>query len=415
MGTVRGVAPNKRGTGYACRISDPFQKRQREFYFGTEAEATAKKLDTVTKIKAIQSGHFTVPPNVVDIVLWLVKDGKKGIAQEATKPTTVTEVIAAYLARQRARVVAGGEEGISPGRFGVQECYLRRFQEFCQANDAESIQAALSAANLEAYKLDAAGHYPSKYTLAGVTSTVKALITWAWETDRIDTLPRNLAKFRRVTTPDPVALVYTKSEVLDLYQHGSPTAKLCLLLALNGGYTQQDIADLRHDTIDWENGIIDACRGKIKKVAIVPRRVKLWPSTLQRLRLHATDPSISDLVLLTRTGQPLTWRKLRDDGKAIRVDSIKLAFNRLQLKRKIKGRTFKHFRRTGADLVKNRYVAVEPGAKTNAQLFDMYLAHKPPKIKLHYDPGDWRELHKATDWLGETLGLFDGGNLDGSG
>ena len=45
----------------------------------------------------------------------------------------------------------------------------------------------------------------------------------------------------------------------------------------------------------------------------------------------------------------------------------------------------------------------------------MYLAHKPPNMNRPYDAGEWAELYEATDWLGKYLGLWDGGNLDGSG
>ena len=38
---------------------------------------------------------------------------------------------------------------------------------------------------------------------------------------------------------------------------------------------------------------------------------------------------------------------------------------------------------------------------------------KPAKVA-HYDPSDWAELHTATDWLGKSLGLLDGGSLDRS-
>ena len=65
-----------------------------------------------------------------------------------------------------------------------------------------------------------------------------------------------------------------------------------------------------------------------------------------------------------------------------------MSFLRLKTRLKIDGRSFKHFRKTGASLIKNHYVAVEPKTKTNAELFDMYLAHKPHKMIRPYDAGD---------------------------
>ena len=84
MRGVCGVKPDRRGgDSWVAVFSDPFKKRQRRFHFKSEAEATAKKISTTAKIKAIQEGHFTVSPNVTDIVLWLVKEGKEGVASAA--------------------------------------------------------------------------------------------------------------------------------------------------------------------------------------------------------------------------------------------------------------------------------------------------------------------------------------------
>ena len=188
--------------------------------------------------------------------------------------------------------------------------------------------------------------------------------------------------------------------------------KLYLLLALNAGYTQKDIADLRHEGVDWKTGVVDEIRGKVAKKAIVQRCVKLWPSSLRQLKLHATDPNSSDRVLLSDDDNVLVRRSVID-GKSLTIDCVRSTFYRARNKCRITGRSFKHFRKTGADLIKNRYDGGK--TKTNAELFNMYLAHKPEKMVRPYDPGDWTELHEATDWLGVFLGLYEGGNLDGSG
>ena len=130
---------------------------------------------------------------------------------------------------------------------------------------------------------------------------------------RINDLPRNLTTFRKVTIPDPVVKVFTKEESLLLFKEAMPRMKLYVLLALNAGYTQRKRSLTSNmSRLIGEAGTIDEVRGKVKKKAAVPRKVRLWPSTLAALRLYATDPSQSELVLLTEKGRPLVWRELRE-------------------------------------------------------------------------------------------------------
>ena len=418
MKKIRGIKPDPRGNGqWLAIISDPWRGARRKFSFDSQGEAVSKKLDTLAKIKVIQDGHRPVPSNVEDIVLWIVSDGSKGVVQETgngDRPTTITELIAAYVERQRSRVGVAGDNAISLKHFQSDEYHLRLFREFCNQKKIAKLENAIHPDTLETFKDHAAGHFKSKYSLTLTVKAVKALIMWAWETHRIDNIPRNLKSFRKVTIPDPVARAFTKEQFLTLVNNASPRMKLYLLLAINTGYTQQAIADLEHSMINWDSGIIDRIRSKIEKRAQVPQKSKLWPSTIAALKEFATDPAESDLVILSQTGKPVVWQHLPEGSNSLQVtDSVQRAFHRLRTKCKIDDMSFKHIRKTGADLIKNKYPNAK--TKTNAELFDMYLAHKPPKMVLHYDPGDWSELYEATDWLGKFLGLFDGGSFDGSG
>jgi integrase len=407
MKGVRGIKPDPRGTGsWYAQIVDPFQKKSRRFFFETEEQAAVKKVDVLAKIKAIQAGQFTVPEGVDDIVLWLVKDGQKGLRLDqygAIRPSTIDQLIDAYLGRQEERATISGDGGISTARFANEKQHLEKFDIYCREHRVLAIGEALSAENLERYKAHASNVYPSKYTLRDATYAIKAMVMWAWETKRIEDVPRNLASFRRVVLPDPAAIVFTKDEINALLDSNSMRIRLYVLLALNAGYTQQDISDLRHESIDLKAGIITEVRGKVAKKVKIPRVVKLWPSTLRECRLAASATSVSEHVFLSDEGNILVRRLVRD-GKTRNVDCIQSTFQRVKKTAKIGKKSFKHLRKTGADLIKNDF----PGAttKTNAQLFDMYLAHKPRKIEMAYDPGDWKELHKATDWLGQHLGLF---------
>ncbi len=418
MKTIRGVKPAKagHGSGWQIVVSDPIQKRQRRFNYDTKEEAIAKKGEIKMKIKALQQGALTLPPNVIDAVLWFAKGGKNGCSKDAVEPAEtalISDTIDTFLDVQRNRIGLPGNKGISVERYGDYKFQLGKFKDYCISNKLKTVKLALSAQNLDEYRDHCEDNTDSAYTLQHGVYPVKCLVSWAWEMHRINDLPRNLATFQKVTFPDPVALVFDPGEITLLFHEANPRMKLYILLALNAGYTQKEIADLKHKSVDWDKGMIDEIRGKIKKKASVPRRVKLWPSTLASLKKHASEPS-NKLVLLTDKGNPLVLSELKDEStKVSKNDCIQRAFLRLKNQLKIKNRSFKNFRKTGADLIKNKYVGAK--TKTNTELFNYYLAHKPPKMEMHYDPGDWAEVHQATDWLGKHLSLFEAGILEGSG
>jgi hypothetical protein len=74
-------------------------------------------------------------------------------------------------------------------------------------------------------------------------------------------------------------------EVEAMYAKATDRMKLYMLLALNGGFTQIDIATLTHGMIDWRTGIISRDRNKTS----VPQGCKLWPNTLALLKQEATE------------------------------------------------------------------------------------------------------------------------------
>ena len=69
---------------------------------------------------------------------------------------------------------------------------------------------------------------------------------------------------------------FTVDEVKTMYAKATPRMRLYLLLALNGGFTQIDIATLTHNMVDLDKGVISRDRNKTS----VPQGCKLWPLTL---------------------------------------------------------------------------------------------------------------------------------------
>ncbi len=251
------------------------------------------------------------------------------------------------------------------------------------------------------------GHYTARDSMAAA----KQFIRWAWERELCG-LPRNIDS-RNLTFQVPASTVeiYEVQEIRDQIEAASDRSKLYILLATNCGMTQVDMAKLRLDEVDLKVGIITRKRSKTHKHESVPIvTYKLWPKTLTLLKQFiATD---SELALLTETGNQLVREWTTDDGRPMKVDTIRSAHRRLLQKltnkrkrdvtenrakvTKITG-SFKWLRTTSANLLEQ-----ESQFKPVVQL---YLGHAPATVaERHYTRGDQKLLDKAVKWLGEQYG-----------
>jgi integrase len=82
----------------------------------------------------------------------------------------------------------------------------------------------------------------------------------------------------------------------------TPTLRAVILLGVNCGLGNSDIARLPLAALDLENGFLDFARPKTG----MPRRCPLWPETVAALRqllADRRDPAGSGLVFLTRRGR----------------------------------------------------------------------------------------------------------------
>lgn len=78
--------------------------------------------------------------------------------------------------------------------------------------------------------------------------------------------------------------------------------RLHILLGLNCGMLPVDIASLKQDQVDWENGKITRPRTKLKHMPDAPTvTYLLWKETFDLLKEHR---STKDIVLVTKSGRP---------------------------------------------------------------------------------------------------------------
>lgn len=108
--------------------------------------------------------------------------------------------------------------------------------------------------------------------------------------------------------------LFTAAELTALLGAASPTLKAMILLGLNCGFGQTDVASLPMSAVDLETGWIDFPRPKNG----IERRCPLWPETVEALRAviadrpEPKDPSDAKLVFLTQRGR--RWVRLTSSG-----------------------------------------------------------------------------------------------------
>ena len=218
-------------------------------------------------------------------------------------------------------------------------------------------------------------------------------------------IPQNLraARLRIVAErkePDP----FTVDEVKLLLDSASARTKLYLLLMLNCGMYQGDIADLTASEVDWKSGRIIRPRSKAAREAITrgkgqPFRVNwlLWNATFDLLKEFGNREGI---VLLNEKGGPLLTHK-----STTRNDAIRSAYRRVidKLKRAGKlpshwNKTLKKFRKTGANLLEK--------SKSHGLFYELYLDHQSVARQNYLVSGvPVPKFDAAIKWVGSQLGV----------
>ena len=315
----------------------------------------------------------------------------------APEEHSVQHHIQLFLDEKEANANAGE---VSIGRLYAVKLHLAHFRDwFGKDRDVEEIDGqALSRYRLDLLEKTASDTW-TKTTAKHYLTTAKSFVRWLWTTEAIATLPRILAENSpslTITVALGKIVVFTKEEITSLLAAPDRT-KLYILLMLNCGMTQKDIADLAVTEVNWEEGRIKRKRSKTGDCDNVPTvNYKLWPETLRLLRQEQAKDS-SGLVLLNSNGSPLWTEQMSKDGKYQKTDNVKNAFDRL---RKTLGITkpLKSLKKTSASLLRNdaRFSNLE----------NLFLDHAPQKMSdRHYAQVPQDLLDQAIQWLGAEYGL----------
>lgn len=152
--------------------------------------------------------------------------------------------------------------------------------------------------------------------------------------------------------------LFEPTEIRALLDAASPQVKAMILLGINAGFGNSDVANLPQSAVELDAGWIDFPRPKTG----IERRCPLWPETVKALQAAIAerpvpkDAADADLVFVTRFGK----RWVRTEGeKSTPINSVGHEFGKLMRQLQINGRrglgfySLRHSFRTIADATKD--------------------------------------------------------------
>lgn len=337
------------------------------------------------------------PPKMLADIWELDRDQgtKNFLAKQAEKNKKPTLEFAkqSFLAKKKA-------DGNSVQRLYLLEQYTQTFIDFLHDENVTRVN------DIDSIALDHFINTTKSKDLQPISvrdrlAAVKMLIKHAWKLELIKQLPRNIDDLSgiKVHRAGHKLEIFAIDDVRKLAAASSTRTKAFILLGLNCGYTQSDIAHLDAKSLDLTAGIIDTERHKTKEYGIRQRH-KLWPVTVKTLKLCLKngEANIKDLLFTDSKGESLLKERM-EYGKFKRSDAVKNSFYRVLKKTKIKG-SFKQLRKTGASLLETKILDAK-----EKHLTSVYLAHAEQGTKRHYTEQDYEALDKPLAELGELLGI----------
>jgi len=261
-------------------------------------------------------------------------------AEVKARGQTIGDHIAAFVRGKRAEVDA---KEISAGRYDAYRRHAEYFRDWVGMDEgAECLDSAKMVAYLdhlrgmigERDRWEETREGPkqgmSRWEAKGKLDTAVSFVKHLWELGLIE-LPRKIGSRKyRISVGD------TPNQSIDLdiarilavgNAEASERTRLYVLLMLNCGYQQSDIANLAPHEVDWTEGRIIRKRCKTRKNKHAPEvDYKLWPETLALLSQYRSDDPLR--VLVSEKGKPLWEEWIRPDGRKALRDDIRNAYRR---------------------------------------------------------------------------------------
>ncbi len=265
------------------------------------------------------------------------------------------------------------------------------FKAWCEHNKLVTV-ADLQAKRFASYQVDMLkkiGNGSKQRTVRDRLLKAKQFAEWLYKHEHLKDMPRTVGSdYASVKQDRPAPKHWEIAELRKIWEGATEELRLYMLLGLNCGYTLADMGTLQHEHVDFEKGVIQRTRHKTS----IPQVHRLWPETLKLLQKRRTKP-LDDVLLRSRTGDVL-WRDGRTDTYV--SNHFRNRVREAGIKRD--GRSFRHLRSTGANLI-------EQANPEHPHLSSQYLAHGEGGVKKHYTLPAFEPMFKALDGLREELAL----------
>lgn len=203
--------------------------------------------------------------------------------------------------------------------------------------------------------------------LGNEVQRIRTLFKYAWDEGLIEKPIRFGTSFRK---PNRKAMrkarhaagpkMIEAEDLRKLLDAAGIQMRAMILLGLNCGFGQTDVANLPLAALDLAGGWVNFPREK----TAIARRCPLWPETTAAIRAAVAarpkpkDVANNGLVFVTKYGQKWVRTRVVDEGKPVTpIDSIQLEFQKLLVAAKMKRIGFyslRHVFRTVADASKDQ-------------------------------------------------------------
>jgi integrase len=297
------------------------------------------------------------------------------------------EALRRYLARASA-LHAGEKIAIDPERMTVRDLAQRYLDARKLDAEAGSLSLGWYAKSFKAVDLfvktvgegafvaDLTAEHFAAYQRAvkgkGENGCVRAVRAWInYADDKEWCRPVRMGRaFRPGVPASSEELVFTPEECRGLIRATQKTSMMraLVLLGLNGGMGQKDLAAVTVDRVDFA-GWIRFPRPKTIRYQI-PRRFPLWPETLEAVKWHLGGKTNDAPVFRTERGHLLVREKVSKNKNVSVIDRVAPLFDELMEAAEVakSGRNFYSLRRTF------RTIADEQG---DNRAIDLVMGHAP--------------------------------------
>jgi integrase len=246
----------------------------------------------------------------------------------------------------------------------------------------------------------------SREWAVGVIKTLRDFVRWLHRTrafdwkkpDDYEVAAVRVPAFPEELTHEEVKPRYTKDEVATLFEYARGVERLLLLLGLNCGFGQAEIATLKLSEVCLDKKRVRRVRTKTG----APGQWALWDVTVAGIRWYlgtVRPQSDSPFLFLTRDGRrfdaltkgnnrsqhiPNQWGRVLVRVRKDKPEFRKLSFNKL--------------RKTSSNWVRHRW---------GKEVADAFLADGKRERVDAYTERRWGDVLRACRWLGKKLaGIF---------